>query len=68
MKDKYINFAALADAEPDAFSITALDRGGDMCAIGVVTLSNGERAIPPVFRDQATAPVTAFQCAMARMR
>ncbi|MFQ6186620.1 poly-gamma-glutamate hydrolase family protein [Sinorhizobium meliloti] len=33
MKDKSINFAALADAEPDAFSITALDRGSDVCVI-----------------------------------
>ncbi len=33
MKDKYMNFAALADAEPDAFSITALDRGSDVCVI-----------------------------------
>lgn len=36
--------------------------------MGIVTLSNGERAIPPVFRDWATAPVTAFQSAMARMQ
>ena len=33
MKDKYLNFAALADAEPDSFSITALDRGSDVCVI-----------------------------------
>ncbi|MDH7791641.1 poly-gamma-glutamate hydrolase family protein [Ochrobactrum sp. AN78] len=33
MKDKYTNFAALADAEPGAFSITALDRGSTACVI-----------------------------------
>lgn len=35
---------------------------------GDVTLSSGDCALPTALGNQATAPVTAFQCAIARMR
>ena len=36
--------------------------------IGVVTLLSGDRTVALLFEDQATAPVTAFQCAVAWTR
>ena len=39
-----------------------------MAQKGDVTLSSGDCALPTALGNQATAPVTAFQCAIARMR
>ncbi len=39
-----------------------------MSNLGDVTLSSGDCALPTALGNQATAPVTAFQCAIARMR
>lgn len=55
----------------DAVLLTAV--GGDpgpagKLFLGDVTLSSGDCALPTALGNQATAPVTAFQCAIARMR
>lgn len=46
-----------------------IDTAGSGEAVeGDVTLSSGDCALPTALGNQATAPVTAFQCAIARMR